>query len=145
MGPKFHFRDSRITLFHPLHTCTAFWLQNGITSSRFGIHRSHFGFQSVPGRARPARPDGRAGWPSLAGPGWPARPPGPACRPVGCSAGEGRRRGQGKGKRQRAGEPPPPLLSPQVGYFITQFVYEGCWNDIRKMVEQLSEQKYVQG
>ena len=119
--------------FHALHTCTAFWLQNGITSSRFGVQRSHFGFQSVPGRARPARPDGRAGWPSLAGPGWPprrpsqpgglARPPG---GPVGCFPGGEREKSAGGGAARRSWwSPPTPITA--GGLFCSSLVLTLVW------------------
>ena len=67
-----------------------------------------------------------ASWPSLAVPGWPARPPGPA---GGGQAGPhlagrwaaSREGNEGRAQEgaQRAGaDGAPPLLSPQVGYFV---------------------------
>ena len=103
--------------FHFFHTCPTYLLQNGIAKSRFCVQRSHFGLQSGPRRARPARPAGRAGWPSLAGPGWPARPPGPACRPVGCSAGGGGEEGRAKEGGSAPAEPRPPTPITAGGLF----------------------------
>ena len=125
-----------------MHTCKRYLLKNDIQSSYnftqiyffvlfspnpiekptrltpVGTRNTILDSEVVPDELSPARPAGRAGWPSLAGPGWPARPPGPACRPVGCSAGGGGgRRGQGKGKRQRAGEPRPPTPITAGGLF----------------------------
>ena len=70
--------------------------------------RNDFLVRGAPSRARPARPAGRAGWPSPAGPGWPARPPGPAWPAGALLRGEGGRSGKSKGERQRAGRTPPP-------------------------------------
>ena len=67
-----------------------------------------------------------ASWPSLADPGWPARPPGPA---GGSQAGphlagrwaafrEGNEKRAQEGAQRAGAGGAPPLLSPQVGYFV---------------------------
>ena len=79
--------------------------------------RNDFLVRGAPSRARPARPAGRAGWPSPAGPGWPARPPGPAWPAGALLRGEGGRSGKSKGGRQRTGRTPPPTPITAGGLF----------------------------
>ena len=101
-------------LFHFFHTCPTNLLQNDITNSRFGVQRSHFGLQSGPRRARPA---GRA-----AGPAWLARAAQPGRPVLPASRWAALQGGGEEGKAKEGGSahqnPAPPLLSPQVGYFV---------------------------
>ena len=142
MGQKYHFRDSRITLFILCTRVRRFGFKmasqvhdlvsnDAILDSK--VAPDELGQLGRPaeraGQARPARPAGRADWPSLVGPGWPGlassagRPSGlakpgrpglasPAARsrlPAGgllCRGGKEKRAGQRKAAARRRAPPP---------------------------------------
>ena len=116
-GPEIIKNSLSFINFQLFHTCTTYLLQNGTPDfTKRDLEQLFWSgaLQVEPGRlGRPAERVGRAR-PARAGQPGRLVPPG---RPVGCFAGgEGSESGGGGAPHRRRGAPP--LLSPQVGYFV---------------------------